>query len=144
TPPGTPPGIGVMVQVESADDTAERVKELGGTAKPGFDIGDYGRMAECTDPVGAMFDLWEAGTSPGMQVDGDEHGAPSWFETITTDVERAKQFYIDLFGWTPTTMPENPDYISFNLDDTPVAGMFPRRPEMGNMPPHWAVYFTVD
>ena len=47
TPPGTPPGIGVMVKVESADATAKRVVELGGKAMPPMDVVDAGRMAVC-------------------------------------------------------------------------------------------------
>jgi predicted enzyme related to lactoylglutathione lyase len=144
TPPGTPPGIGVMVRVASADDLSAKAASLGGTGKPAFDIGEQGRMAECVDPVGAMFDLWEPRKSHGMAVNGDEHGAPSWFECITSDVARASKFYIDMFGWTPQTMPENPGYTSFNLGATPVAGMFGIRPDMGAVPPHWGVYFAVD
>jgi predicted enzyme related to lactoylglutathione lyase len=144
TPPGTPPGIGVMIKVDNADATGDKARSLGGNAKPGFDIGDVGRMAECVDPIGAMFDVWQPNRSPGMQVNGDEHGAPSWFENITTDVARAQRFYIDLFGWTPQTMPENPGYVTFSLNDRPVAGLMQRRPDMGDIPPHWGVYFTVN
>ncbi len=36
--PGTPPSIGVMVQVASADATAARVPQLGGKPLPPFDI----------------------------------------------------------------------------------------------------------
>jgi predicted enzyme related to lactoylglutathione lyase len=42
TPKGTPPLIGVMVRVESAHATAEKVKSLGGTASPVRDIMDIG------------------------------------------------------------------------------------------------------
>lgn len=143
-PPGTPAGIGVMVKVTNADEMSAKAASLGGKGGAAFDIGEQGRMAECVDPAGAMFDLWQPNKSPGMQVDENTHGAPSWFETITQDVARAKQFYLDMFGWTPRTMPENPDYISFDLGETPVAGMFQARPEMGAMPSHWGVYCTVD
>src|SRR5260221_6011133 len=60
TPPGTPPLIGVMVKVESADATAAKVTALGGKSMPAFDIMDAGRMAVCHDPNGAQFDLWES------------------------------------------------------------------------------------
>jgi predicted enzyme related to lactoylglutathione lyase len=59
TPKGTPPLIGVMVKVQSADATCKTVTSLGGKTKPAFDIMDQGRMAACTDPNGAEFDLWE-------------------------------------------------------------------------------------
>lgn len=145
TPRGTPPGIGVMVRVENADATAERAKALGGRAKPAFDIGPQGRMAECYDPTGANIDVWEGRNSPGTDVDTAVHGAPSWFEVLTTDTDRAKAFYTALFGWTAEAMPMGDvAYTVFNLDGAPVAGMMAITPEMGSFPPFWGTYFTVD
>jgi predicted enzyme related to lactoylglutathione lyase len=144
-PAGTPAGIGVMVRVESADDASARAGALGGKGQPAFDVGPPGRMAECYDPVGANFDLWQPKTSPGMTVDGTAHGAPSWFELMTTDTDASAKYYSALFGWTPKK-PSYPglDYTTFWLtDDVPVGGMLPITPMMGPMPPHWGVYFTV-
>ena len=36
------------------------------------------------------------------------------------------------------------DYTSFKLGEEFVAGMMAITPAMGPIPPHWAVYFTVD
>ncbi len=145
TPPGLPPLIGVMVKVDSADATCQRVKELGGTAKPPFDIGEQGRMAECVDPNGAQFDLWEPKKSPGTDADSTEHGAPSWFETLTTDVSKASAFYESLFGWTAAGTPMGAfTYTVFTMNGTMVAGMMPILPDMGPMRPHWGTYFTVN
>jgi predicted enzyme related to lactoylglutathione lyase len=144
TPPGTPPGIGVMVKVDSADATAKKAISLGGKAKPAFDVMEQGRMAECRDPNGAPFDLWEPKKSRGADADSSLHGAPSWHETMTTDVARATAFYTKLFGWTAEVMPmEGFDYTSFKMGDEAVAGMMAITAEMGRIPPHWAVYFTV-
>ncbi len=144
TPPGLQPCIGVMVKVENADATCARVKELGGTAKPPFDIGEQGRMAECFDPNGAEFDLWESKKNPGTDVDTASHGAPSWFETLTTDVERVRPFYERVFGWSAEAMPmESFTYTVFHLDQTPVAGMMAIGSHLGPMRPHWSVNFTV-
>lgn len=146
TPPGLPPMIGVMVKVESADAAAEKVISLGGTVKrPAFDIMDRGRMAVCHDPNDAQFDVWEPKKLLGTNVDSTLHGAPSWFETLTTDVDRATAFYVDLFGWTPEVQQTRQwSYTTFKLDGIPVAGMMGITPEMGPIPPHWGVYFTVD
>jgi hypothetical protein len=146
TPPGTPAHIGVMVKVESADATAEKVTALGGKALPAFDVFDAGRMAVCFDPNGAPFDLWEPKKMPGTDVNPARPGAPCWFETLTTDVPRATAFYTALFGWTATTKPSAAPaaaYTEFALGETPVGGMMPILPHMGEFPPHWAVYFTV-
>jgi predicted enzyme related to lactoylglutathione lyase len=144
-PPGTPPHLGVMVKVESADAIAERSVALGGKAKAGFDIADRGRMAECFDPNGAEFDLWEPKKNQGTDVDATLHGAPSWFETITSDTALAAKFYCHLFGWTAeeNVRPEF-TYTSFKLDGEYVAGMMPILPRMGEIPSHWGVYFTVE
>jgi predicted enzyme related to lactoylglutathione lyase len=145
TPPGLPPVIGVMVKVESADAVCERVQSLGGRTKPAFDIGEQGRMAVCFDPNGGEFDIWEPRKLQGTEVDSTLHGAPSWFETLTTDVDRARSFYVDLLGWTPEIQQNSHgSYTTFNLGGTPTAGMMTITPEMGPVPPHWGVYFTVN
>jgi predicted enzyme related to lactoylglutathione lyase len=144
TPKGIPPCIGVMVKVDCAGATCEKVTSLGGRVKPPFDIMENLRMAVCFDPNGANFDLWEPKKAHGTDVDGTQPGAPSWFETMTTDVDRAAKFYSELFGWTPEPMPSPVlNYTTFKLGATPVAGMLQITPQMGNVQPHWVTYFTV-
>lgn len=145
TPAGVPPGIGVMVRVDSADATAARVIELGGRAQPAFDIMDQGRMAECHDPDGANIDIWQGAASPGMTADPARHGVPSWFELMASDRDKAVDFYQKLFGWTASdaNVPGF-DYTVMKLGDTMVAGMMQITPEMGDFPSHWGVYCTVD
>lgn len=145
TPPGMRPILGVVVKVESVDATAETAKALGGRVGVAMDIGEQGRMAVLFDPLGAKFDVWEPRKMPGTDVDPTLHGAPSWFETLTTDVDRAARFYADLFGWAPEPRPiEGHEYISFKLHGAFVAGLMAITPEMGPMPAHWGTYFTVD
>jgi predicted enzyme related to lactoylglutathione lyase len=111
---------------------------------PAFDIGDHGRMAVCFDPNGAQFDVWQPKKGPGTDVDTSLHGAPSWFETLTTDVDRARTFYCALFGWTAEAMPlPDMQYTTFRLGDGFVAGLMQITPEMGKIKPHWGTYFTV-
>ena len=63
---------------------------------------------------------------------------------MTTDVERAKNFYAALFGWVPESMPIGDfTYTTFKLGDAYVAGLMQLTPDMGNLWPHWATYFTV-
>lgn len=144
TPPGTPPGIGVMVRVDSADVMGARVNALGGMALPAFDIGPAGRMADCRDPSGANIDLWEPKQVGGIEADSRRHGVPSWFEYMTTDTGRATAFYTALFGWTAdVSAMSGVPYTTFTLDGEPVAGMMQITPDMGPIPPHWGTYFTV-
>jgi predicted enzyme related to lactoylglutathione lyase len=73
------------------------------------------------------------------------HGAPSWFETYTSDVETGKKFYTELFGWTAQTMPmPGMEYTVFSLGEKMIAGMMAPTPEMKDMPRAWVTYFTVD
>ena len=143
-PPGTRPHIGVMVKVASADATAEKAISLGGSAKSAFDISDQGRMSMCTDPNGAAFDLWQPIKGQGTDVDSTLHGAPSWCESLTTDVDRGAAFYRDLFGWTSEDMPmPGMRYTIFKRGGESLAGMMAITPAMGLVPPHWSTYFTV-
>lgn len=144
TPKG-PPLIGVMVKVESADATAEKIAALGGKTQPPFDIPGAGRMAVCFDPTGAEFDIWEPKKMTGTEVDSCQHGAPTWFEALTTDTGRAGKFYSDLFGWsTQGEKVPGIEYTSFLHHGTAIAGMMRITPEMGNMHPNWMIYFAVD
>lgn len=144
TPPGTPPCIGVMVKVESADATAKRVAELGGKALPPMDVFDAGRMAVCFDPSGANFDVWEPRAQQGTDADPTAVGAPSWHEVLTNDGTGAAKFYTSLFGWTAQAMPmPGFTYTTFNQGTDQVGGMMPILPEMGAVPPCWSVYFNV-
>jgi predicted enzyme related to lactoylglutathione lyase len=145
TPPGTRPVLGVMVKVESVDVACEKAKSLGGIVKVAMDIFDQGRMAVLLDPLGANIDVWEPRKMPGTDADPSNHGAPSWFENLTTDVPRATDFYARLFGWMPEVQPmDGFEYTVFKLGDAPVAGLMEIMPEMGSIPPHWGTYFTVD
>ncbi len=145
TPPGTPPVMGVMVKVKSADATVAEVAKLGGKALPPMDVFDAGRMAVCFDPTGANLDVWEPKAQQGMDVDPTKHGAPSWFELTTKDTDAAREFYTKLFGWKAEAMPM-PDftYTTLEFDGNKIAGIMPVLPEMGDMPSFWCTYFTVN
>lgn len=74
-----------------------------------------------------------------------QHGAFSWNELMTTDLEAAKKFYSELFGWTLNDMQSGDmPYTIAKADETEVAGLMAMPPEAGNMPPMWGGYVTVD
>jgi len=144
TPKDARPGFGVMVKVDDADAAAAMVATLGGSHKEPFDIFGQGRMAACYDPNGAEFDLWQANRMQGFDVDPRAHGAPTWFETLTSDTTAAIAFYEKMFGWTAKTsaMPGGIDYTVFSQSGGDVAGLM-AMPVGMSAPPHWGVYFTV-
>jgi predicted enzyme related to lactoylglutathione lyase len=142
---GIPPHWNNYVTVASADDSAARVNELGGNLMMDpFDVLDVGRMAVFTDPTGAALCIWEPRANIGAQVVNDP-GCLTWNELSTTDAERAKSFYADLFGWTyddvgTVEMP----YTTIRNDGRMNGGIRPlgdQEKQMG-VPPNWMPYLT--
>lgn len=77
------------------------------------------------------------------------HGAFSWNELMTTDVEAAKQFYSKLFGWTTEDMPMEGEmqgmaYTVVKAGDKEIGGIMPIPPQAQGAPPAWGAYVTVD
>jgi len=74
------------------------------------------------------------------------HGAISWSELVTPDVEAAKAFYAELFGWDLDTAPmEGTDYTVVKVAGKAVGGMMKTPPNMPpGVPPHWGLYITVE
>ena len=76
------------------------------------------------------------------------HGTFAWADNVSTDPERAKAFYLDLFGWGKDEMPVGGgmSYTMFRQDGEYVAalsGMMPDLREQG-IPSHWSSYVAVD
>jgi hypothetical protein len=145
TAQGIPPHWLSYVSVTSADETATKAKEAGGTVrKDPFDVFTVGRMAVIQDPTGATFALWQAGTHKGAGVVNVPNSF-CWNELATPDTEKAGDFYTKLFGWGKKVQQMGPmTYTSFMNGDRPAGGMYKPAPEMGNIPPNWLVYFAVD
>jgi len=144
TPNGGPSYIGVMIKTADAAATCAFGNSLGGQFSDPWPIGANMKMALGGDCNGGRFDLFEPVTAQGTDCDSRAHGAPSWFETLTTDVAKAREFYTKLFGWTAkVSQVAGGDYTEFSLDGVPIAGMMALTPEMGTDKPHWGVYFTV-
>src|SRR4051794_4613526 len=101
-PMGEQPVWSTYIAVDSADDTAAKVKDAGGTMmfEP-MDVGPMGRMAVCVDPAGAVFGLWQAGVHRGAEK-VNQPGSVCWNELHTSDREGAKAFYGAVFGWGAT------------------------------------------
>ena len=142
---GIPPHWLSYASVASADESASKAKELGGTVMKGpFDVMTVGRMAVVQDPTGAVFALWQAGTHRGAGV-VNVAGSFCWNELMTTDTKKAGDFYTGLFGWGRDTQNFGPlEYTMFSNNERPAGGMLQITPEMGPIPPNWVVYFAVD
>ena len=141
---GVPPHWDSYVSVESADEAASKVADLGGSVvmEP-FDVMEDGRMAVVQDPAGATFSVWQPKESFGAEL-VNEPNSLCWNELFTNDLNAGSAFYTGVFGWSPETM-EMPtgDYVIFKNSDQNNAGMMAIQEEWGDVPPHWSVYFAV-
>ena len=136
---------GGYVTVEDADAVAARTEELGGTVVYApMDVFDAGRMTVIRDPGGAVLSAWQPKESIGAEV-MSEPGAFTWCELYTHDTDAAAAFYGGLFGWTRKIhqMPDG-EYNEFQSGGKAAGGMLAIRPEWGEVPPNWTVYFVVE
>lgn len=78
-----------------------------------------------------------------MKFDKPVTGGPCWTELGTNDLEGAKRFYTDLFGWRPETDPrqEAGGYTVAHMGDAAVAALTPLYQE--SQPVAWNVSFAV-
>jgi uncharacterized protein len=144
-PPGAPPHWLSYICVESAGDTASRVRGLGGTVlMDAFDVLDVGRMALIQDPTGAVVALWEPKRHIGAGIVG-EANTLCWNELATTDIDAAGRFFGDLLGWRSERrqLGTVPYTMFMRAESSPAGGMMAIGPDWGPVPPHWLVYFAV-
>jgi uncharacterized protein len=133
----------LYIAVASADEAAKKAAQAGATVvMPPFDVMDAGRMAVIQDPTGAAFALWQPNRNQGIGVQG-EPSALCWADLSTSDPDRAKKFYSDLFGWQITTTPNDPSgYLHIKNGEHFIGGIPPAHTDP-KTPPHWLIYFMV-
>ncbi len=70
-------------------------------------------------------------------------GAPCWVDLLSSDLERARQFYGELFGWTfDVSGAEYGGYTTCRAGGHRVAGFAPQVNQ--GMPDVWSTYFATD
>jgi len=75
----------------------------------------------------------------------NQHGAFSWCELMTTDVDAAKAFYGKLFGWGMEDMPmPEMTYTVVKAGGNGIGGIMAIPKQAQGMPPMWGAYVTVD
>jgi len=142
---GVPPNWIIYIAVDSADQSAAKAKQLGGTVvMPAFDVMDLGRMAVIQDPAGAHFCVWQAAKNTGIGI-AHVAGTLCWADLSTPDTKRASEFYSGLFGWQ--IMADEKDksgYLHIKNGDHFIGGVPPAAHRQPGVPPHWLAYFWVD
>ena len=139
---GAPPAWNSYVTVESADESVDRATKLGANVRaPAFDVMDVGRMAVIQDPQSGFVMVWEPKLHIGASI-VNTHGALSWNELATPDLDASAAFYTELFGWQvePLEGMEFPYRIIQNAGASN-GGM---RPSQANEPCYWLAYFGTD
>ena len=131
------------ISVDNVDEMVAKAESLGAKiTMPAMDVLDSGRMSTIQDPIGAHVSLWQPKKHIGAGI-VNTPGAMTWNELYTPDLETAKKFYTDLFGWTYDIDEKNDGYTTIMNRGRMNGGMMQITEEMMGMPPSWAVYFTV-
>lgn len=127
------------VLVENADEALARAEKLGGKAVFGpLDVPEVGRFAVIADPQGGVVAAFApAGEGPAAA------GTFLWDEFLAADVEAAKAYYTEVFGWTTEAMDMGGagTYTLFKRDGERVAGLMKNPAEKA--PPHWLTYIAT-
>lgn len=135
------------VNVDDADQVLKSVEAAGGTVMlPTMQVMEHGSMAVFADPTGAVICLWQPGAHTGAQI-VNEPNTYSWNELMTRDVDAAKAFYAEVFGWEYDDMDMGGGMTYHVIKGGPEGGlgglmaMPPTIPD--EVPNYWGVYFTV-
>ncbi|MCP5024978.1 MAG: VOC family protein [Actinomycetia bacterium] len=151
---GQPPDMGPMpalwntyITVADVVATTEAVTSAGGSVvMPAMQVMEAGEMAVFTDPTGAAFSVWKPGQHIGAEI-GNEPNTFSWNELMTRDIDTAKAFYSQVFGWEYDSMDMGAGGI-YNVisggESGGLGGLMAMPAEIpAEVPNHWMVYFSV-
>lgn len=98
-PPGMqlPSAWSTYLATEDAVATADAITAAGGTLVfAPFEVMDAGMMGVASDPTGAAFGIWQAGSHPGVRL-ANVTNTLTWNEAMTRDYDAAKDFYAAVF-----------------------------------------------
>lgn len=147
---GARPGWLGYIHVADVDQTVRRIETAGGrTWFPPTDIAMAGRVALVTDPQGAPFYVMKPTPPAGNPEARSDVFSPDavqrcgWNELQTSDVEAARRFYGEQFGWATDDfmdMGEHGQYRFIDSGGQRIGALFD--PRNGQMP-HWRYYFRV-
>jgi predicted enzyme related to lactoylglutathione lyase len=100
------------VFVDDLEYTLSLVEPAGGVVlSPPTRRGEQATVAVILDPNDAMLSLWEPVGRSGPGVSHDHAGAFAWLELETPDLDTAKKFYAELFGWDAGEVSVNDDEL---------------------------------
>jgi predicted enzyme related to lactoylglutathione lyase len=125
-----PPSLFLCLGVDDLDAAVERVRAGGGRAGEPT-VEPFGRVADCEDPDGTAFALYQLepdgvtpvvdASAPGRPINGGGHGDLCYITVETIDSARTRAFYGDVLGWEFT--PGRVDDGWGVVDSAPMVGM---------------------
>lgn len=138
----------VLLDVADVHGAVARVADHGGAPRENPEpVGDYGWQAYVADPGGAVIGLWQRRAMEGLEVSG-EPGTPVWFEVMSTDYDRAVDFYRTICGWEIVPLGGEEEhgvrYATNGAGNEAVAGVCDAASWLGDGPSFWRIYFAVD
>ena len=140
---GMPAMWSTYFTVADVDLRTKEAEAAGGTViAQRFDVEDAGRMSVIADPAGAVFCLWQAKNNIGAEL-MNEPNTLGWAECASTDVDKARGFYLEVMDWTHEEMDMGSQgmYTVFSADGTNSCGLYAQTEE--GAPSSWLVYFDV-
>lgn len=138
--PSDPPSWTTYFATDNADASVARITEAGGTVvAPPMDVGPMGRMAIAVDPQGQHFGLWQSAEHTGVRI-YNEPGALIWNEAAVEDVDGAKGFYSEVFGFSFDEVEGMGGYATFSNGEGPLGGLSSHQPGTAK---GWSSCFSV-
>ena len=137
---GAPPHWMGAIGVENVDEAARKAEAAGASVvvQP-TGIPETGRFAVLTDPQGAVFSVYSSASEDWSP----SEGVFVWDELHTTDVDAARAFYGELFGWSANDQDMGDfTYTIFESGGEQRAGAMPE--PSGGLPPMWMTYIGTD
>jgi predicted enzyme related to lactoylglutathione lyase len=114
---------------------------------PATPVFEAGVMAMATDPTGAPFRLWQPVGHPGAGL-VNEPNTYGWNELLTSDIDAAKAFYAEVFGWEYAGMDTGAGqtyWVVQGGESGGRAGLMARPAALpAEAPDSWFVYFMVE
>jgi predicted enzyme related to lactoylglutathione lyase len=140
-----PPHWEMYIAVNDIDATIAQVTRLGGLSMSGVnDVPGVGRLSTLTDPQGAIFAVIQPTPEASAEMP-PANGDVAWRELYTTDVQTARKFYQDIFGWADIAehdMGPMGTYYMFGRAES-LGGMMNKTPDMAQLPTAWGLYLRV-
>ena len=126
--------------------TAQKIRDNGGTVlmEP-MQVGEFGTMTLASEPSGAVFGVWQAGTHEGFDA-VSVPGAYAWAEVFTREPEKADPFLAAVFPFTVRQLDEpGMDFRIFNVGEDTVLGRMRMTDDFPpEVPSYVNVYFAVE